>query len=57
MIIIEIITHNGKEFKRTYTNNEKMMLHKIGTEEYYSEAVDMIDSTFEYEEVLIPETE
>lgn len=57
MIVIEIITHNGKEFKRTYTNNEKMMLHKIGTEEYYGEAVDMIDSTFEYEEVLIPETE
>lgn len=57
MIVIEIITHNGREFKRISTNNEKMMLHKIGTEEYYSEAVDVIDSTFEYEEVLIPETE
>jgi hypothetical protein len=31
------------------------MLHKIGTEEYYDEAVDMIESTFEYEEVAIPE--
>lgn len=34
-----------------------MMLHKIGTEEYYGEAVDVIDSTFEYEEVLIPNDE
>lgn len=57
MIVIEIITHNGREFKRTYTNNDKMMLHKIGTEEYYGEAVDVIDSTFEYEEVLIPNDE
>ena len=57
MIVIEKITHNGRELKRISTNNEKMMLHKIGTEEYYSEAVDVIDSTFEYEEVLIPETE
>lgn len=57
MIIIEIITHNGREFKRVYTNNDKMMLHKIGTDEYYSEAVDMIDSNFEYEEVPIPNDE
>ena len=54
MIIIERITHNGREFKRTYSNDEKMMLHKIGTDEYYGEAVDIIDSNFEYEEVPIP---
>ena len=57
MIVIEIITHNGSEFKRTYTTDERMMLHKIGTEEYYGEAIDAIDSTFEYEEVPIPEEE
>lgn len=57
MIITEIITHNGREFKRTYTTNDKMMLHKVGTDEYYGEAVDVIDSTFEYEEVPIPEEE
>lgn len=57
MILIEIITHNGREFKRTYTTDENMMLHKIGTEEYYGEAVDVIDSKFEYEEVPIPKEE
>lgn len=57
MIVIEKFTHNGREFKRTYSNNDKMMLHKIGTDEYYGEAVDMIESTFEYEEVPIPEDE
>ena len=55
MIITEIITHNGREFKRTYTTNEKMMLHKVGTDEYYGEAIDVVDSNFTYEEVPIPE--
>ena len=55
MIITETITHNGREFKRTYTTNDKMMLHKVGTDEYYGEAVDVIDSNFTYEEVPIPE--
>ena len=55
MVIIEKITINGKEFKRIYTNNDKMRLHKIGTNEYYTTAVDVIDSTFEYEEVVKPE--
>lgn len=55
MIITEIITHNGREFKRTYTTTEGMMLHKVGTDEYYGEAVDVIDSNFTYEEVPIPE--
>lgn len=57
MIVIEKFTHNGRELKRTYSNNDKMMLHKIGTDEYYGEAVDLIESTFEYEEVPIPEDE
>lgn len=55
MIITEIIKHNGREFKRTYTTTEGMMLHKVGTDEYYGEAVDVIDSNFTYEEVPIPE--
>jgi hypothetical protein len=55
MIITEIIKHNGREFKRTYTTDENMMLHKVGTDEYYGEAVDAIDSNFTYEEVPIPE--
>ena len=55
MILTEIITHNGREIKRTYTTDSNMMLHKVGTEEYYGEAVDIIDSNFTYEEVPIPE--
>lgn len=55
MVIIEKITINSKEFKRIYSNNDKMRLHKIGTNEYYTTAVDVIDSTFEYEEVVKPE--
>lgn len=57
MIITEIIKHNGREFKRTYTTDENMMLHKVGTDEYYGEAVDVIDSNFTYEEVPIPKDE
>jgi hypothetical protein len=57
MIITEIITHNGRKFKRTYTTDDKMMLHKVGTDEYYGEAIDVIDSNFTYEEVPIPEEE
>lgn len=55
MIITEIITHNGREFKRTYTDSDKTMLHKIGTDEYYGEAIDAINSNFTYEEVPIPD--
>ena len=55
MIIKERITHNGVEYIRTYTTSENMMLQKIGTEEYYSEAIDVIDSKNEYVEVPIPE--
>ena len=55
MIIIEKFTHNGKEYKRAHSSNSKMRLHKIGTNEYYTTAVDVIDSTNEYEEVAKPE--
>lgn len=55
MIKTEIFSHIGRRYKRIYTDSDKMMLHKIGTEEYYGEAIDMIDSPFEYEEVPIPE--
>lgn len=57
MIITEIIKHNGREFRRTYTTNENMILHKKGTNEYYEEAVDVISSNFEYEEVERPKEE
>lgn len=39
----------NERLKRTYSDSGKM-LKKIGTEELYSEAVDLITATFEYEE-------
>lgn len=57
MIIKERITHNGVEYIKTYTTSENMMLQKVGTEEYYSEAIDVIDSKNEYVEVPVEEEE
>lgn len=34
-----------------WSDDEKMILHKIGTEEYYTSATDLITSPYEYEEV------
>lgn len=55
MIVIEKFTHNGRKFKRTYTDSDNTMLRKKGTNTYYDSAVDNIDSKNEYEEVPIPE--
>ena len=40
------------KFCRHYSDNNKL-IHKIGTEEMYSEAVDLIPCKFEYEETDI----
>lgn len=55
MIKVEVL---NERLKRAYSDSGKM-LNKIGTEEFYSEAVDLITSTFEYEEtdVLIEQEE
>lgn len=57
MIIREIIEHNGKEYKKTYTNNSETMLRQIGTNKCYISAIDVIDSTNEYEEIPRPKRE
>lgn len=49
MIKTEIIKFGQKEFKRTYSD-KGFVIQKIGTEERYSEAIDILDSDFEYEE-------
>lgn len=49
MIVTEIITIRGKDYKHTYSD-EGLMIRKIGTDEIYSDAVDDINSTWEYEE-------
>ena len=48
MIIESII--DEKFIKRVY-DDKKKILHKVGTGEYYSSALDIITSTYEYEEV------
>jgi hypothetical protein len=40
---------DGVNLYRTYSDAKKI-IHKIGTDEYYEEAVDVENSTFEYEE-------
>lgn len=57
MIKIEIITHNGKEFRKTTTDSELTMLRKKGTNETYTSAIDLRSSTNEYEEIPVPAAE
>ena len=52
-MIIESIIDN-KFIERT-SDDKKKILHKIGTGEYYSAALDIITSTYEYEEVDNPD--
>lgn len=49
MIKTEIL---NERLNRTYSDSGKM-LNKIGTEEEYSEAVDLITATYEYQETDI----
>lgn len=57
MIKKETITINNKKFVKTYSDT--YMIHKIGTDEIYIEAVDLPTSKFEYEETdeLLPKEE
>lgn len=49
MIKNENIIINGTTFKRTYSD-EHYYIQKVGTNEIYSEAVDMLDKNYEYVE-------
>lgn len=49
MIQQETVTFNGREFRRTYSD-EGYLIQKVGTDEIYSEAVDLPDRNFEYVE-------
>ena len=50
MIIKETVTINGREFTRTYSDTYK--IRKIGTDEIYTDAMDVSD--YQYEETDIP---
>lgn len=49
MVKTEIL---NERLKRTYSDSGKV-IKKVGTEEFYSDAIDLITSTFEYEETDI----
>lgn len=57
MIQTEIIEVGSRQLRKTYTDDETKMLHKVGTDEYYGEAIDILDAPYEYEEVDKPEEE
>ena len=49
MIVSEIVTIRKKQYRKTYSD-EGFYIHKVGTEEEYTEALDRLNSAFEYEE-------
>lgn len=49
MIVAETVKFGKKEFKRTYSD-KGFIIRKKGTSEKYSEAIDVLDSEFEYVE-------
>lgn len=52
--------NDGINLYKTYSN-EGYIIHKLNTEEYYSEAIDIENTPFEYEEtkekIVIPKEE
>lgn len=50
MISTEPVTIDGREF--TYTYSDTYMIRKVGTDEIYTDAIDVLD--FQYEETDIP---
>lgn len=49
MIKSEIVSINGKSFRKTYSDNNKE-IQKAGTDEIYSEAIDILSADYEYVE-------
>jgi len=50
MIITKTVTIDGREFTHTYSDTFK--IRKVGTDEIYTDAMDVLD--FQYEETDIP---
>ena len=49
MIVTEIVTIRRKQYRKTYSN-VGYYIRIVGTEEEYTEALDRLNSAFEYEE-------
>ena len=52
MILSEVIVNeiDGRQLRKT-TSLDGHLLHKVGTDEYYSEAYDVLGANYDYEEV------
>lgn len=52
MILSEVIVNelDGRQLRRT-TSLDGHLLHKVGTDEYYYEAYDILSANYDYEEV------
>ena len=52
MILSEVIVNelDGRKLRRTISLDGHL-LHKVGTDEYYSEAYDILGANYDYEEV------
>lgn len=48
MIIVENVTIDDRQFKKTVSDT--YLIRKIGTDEIYSEAYDLPEKDYEYEE-------
>ena len=57
MITVENVTINGKQFKKTVSDT--YLIRKVGTDEIYSEAYDLPEKDYEYEETdeLLPKND
>lgn len=57
MITTENVTINGKQFRKTVSDT--YLIRKVGTDEVYSEAYDLTEKDYEYEETdeLLPKEE
>ena len=49
MIVTKTIEINNKKFKKTYSDSNKI-IRKVGTDEEYDEAIDVLTATWTYEE-------
>ena len=57
MITVENVTINGRQFKKTVSDT--YLIRKVGTDEVYSEAYDLPEKDYEYQETdeLLPKDE
>ena len=54
MIVIDNSYQIGGKIYRRTVSDENRMIHKVGTDEIYSEAVDVLTSQWTYEEIDTP---